>query len=117
MTNTTGGVATSIHFAAFGIVDPHKDIGFFILWRFHDDQLVTANALLAICNPAHLIIGECEHTFSRVNDHEIIAQTIHFQIRNRVAAHLNAYIFITWLPYMAHLRVNYHPYHIKFDGQ
>ena len=70
------GIAAAFNFTTFSIPDPHAHIG--KRRFFHDNQLVTTNARVAIGDGAGLFFGNRDRPFTRINDNEVIAEAVHF---------------------------------------
>ncbi|GGI79214.1 hypothetical protein GCM10007973_14780 [Polymorphobacter multimanifer] len=70
-------VAAGGDFAAVGVPEAGFDAGGFA--RLDEDELVEADAGAAVGEVSHLLGGEGNGVFPGVEQHEIIAQAVHFQ--------------------------------------
>ncbi|WP_415020609.1 hypothetical protein [Aestuariivirga sp.] len=60
--------------------NPHLHVGDGRL--FHDDELVTAHALLAVGDGARLVVADRQRLAARIDHDKVVAKTVHFAERN-----------------------------------
>lgn len=72
------GVAARANLAAVGVADAHGNVGARIAGRLDDDQLIAANARMPIRQFAHLSGGKRNAPPARIDDDEVVAETMHF---------------------------------------
>ncbi len=87
--HAAGGVATGVHLAAVGVPDAHDAIGCQLLGRRLDgDQLVAADAALAVGDGAHLRFRRRERRRTRLDHDEVVAEPVHLEKRPSHGAHI-----------------------------
>ncbi len=73
--DTAGRISAAFDFTAVAVPDPHPEVG--AVAGLEHDQLVAADASVPVCNRTRERLRDLERVFASVDDHEIIAETVH----------------------------------------
>jgi hypothetical protein len=72
-------IAALFHFTAISIEDAVAEIGFIALGFLNQQDLIAADPEMAVCQQAHLYRFKLDVLAETIQNHEIVASTVHFR--------------------------------------